>query len=143
MLALLLDSVTLAPPARAGPLSITLHTEDPGAVTLEGVHVRPVSVGAVGCEIPIAPLVADEGITLPFMSVTTTPVICMGARVSNVPELILKVAVDRTPSLTVLVFTPKRTQIVLPLLLAQLTVLPAAFALAPATTLTVPISATG
>jgi hypothetical protein len=143
MLALLLDRVILAPPAGAGPLSVTVHTEDPGAVTLEGVQVRLVSLGAVGCEIPMAPLVADEGITLPYMSVATTPVIWMGARVSSVPALIPNAVVARTPSLTVLVFTPKRMQIVLPLLLAQVIVLPAAFALAPATTLTVPISATG
>jgi hypothetical protein len=143
MLALLLDRPTLTPPASAAPLSVTLHAADPGAVTFEGVHERPVNLGAICCVIPMAPLVADDGITLPFMSVRTTPVIWMAARVSVVPELMPMVAVATTPSLTVLVFTPKTTQIVLPLLLAHVTVLPAAVALAPATTLTVPISDTG
>jgi hypothetical protein len=74
MLALLLDRPTLAPPVKAAPLSVTVHAADPGAVTFEGVQERPVNVGTIGCVIPMAPLVVDEGITLPYISVTTTPV---------------------------------------------------------------------
>jgi hypothetical protein len=142
-LALLLDKETLAPPASAAPLNVTLHAAVPGAVTFEGVQERPVNLGATGCVIPIAPLVADEGMTLPFRSVTTTPVAWIAARVSVVPELMPKLAVATTPSATMLLFTPTTTQIVLPLLLAHVTVLPAAVALGPATTLTVAISDTG
>jgi hypothetical protein len=74
MLALLLDRPTLIPPASAAPLSVTLHAAEPGALTFDGVQEMPVNLGAIGCVIPMAPLVADEGITLPFTSVTTTPV---------------------------------------------------------------------
>jgi hypothetical protein len=142
MLALLLDKPTLAPPVKAAPLIVTVHEADPGAVTLDGVQERAVNVGDTGCVIPMAPLVADEGITLPYISVMTTPVIWIGASVSVV-ALMPKVAVATTPSATMLLFTPTTTQIVLPPLLAHEMLLPAEVALGPATTLTVPMSDTG
>ena len=71
MLALLLDRATLAPPARAAALSVTLHAAVPGAVTLEGAQVSPVNVGAIGCEIFMT-LFADDEQHLPT-TVTTTP----------------------------------------------------------------------
>ena len=46
--ALLLDSVTCAPPAGAGPLSVTVPMEDPTPpTTLEGFSVSAATVGGV------------------------------------------------------------------------------------------------
>ena len=42
-LALLSDNATLNPPSGAGPLRVIVQVEDPGAFTLAGVHVRPLS----------------------------------------------------------------------------------------------------
>ena len=43
-LALLSESVTANPPAGAAPLSVTVHAEVPGAFTLAGVQVKPLTV---------------------------------------------------------------------------------------------------
>jgi len=43
-LALLLDSATLAPPAAAAELSVTVHAEVPGATTLAGLQLRLLTV---------------------------------------------------------------------------------------------------
>ena len=41
----LLDKATANPPVRAAELNVTVHAETPPGFTLEGAHVRPVSVG--------------------------------------------------------------------------------------------------
>jgi hypothetical protein len=46
-LALLFWSVTPKPPIAAGPLSVTVHDDDPGAFTLAGVQDKLLSVVAV------------------------------------------------------------------------------------------------
>jgi hypothetical protein len=43
-LALFSESVTATPPAGAAPLSVTVQVDDPGAVTLPGVHDRLLKV---------------------------------------------------------------------------------------------------
>ena len=43
-LALLLDRATFAPAAGAAALSVTVHAEEPGATTLEGLQVSPLTV---------------------------------------------------------------------------------------------------
>jgi hypothetical protein len=65
----------------------------------------------------------------------------MAAKGSSAPEETLKVAVAATPSDSRFVFTPNRTHVVLVALLEQLTLLPAAVALALATTFTLAMSA--
>jgi hypothetical protein len=142
-LALLLESATLDPPLNAGPLRLTVHTAEPGAFTLDGVHEMALNVGGTGWMIAIEPGVPDEGIGIPLGSAATTPEIWIGARESTLPGTTLKVAVAATPSLRTLVVIPYRTQIVLPLVLEQVTLFPAAVALAPAVTLTLAISAAG
>jgi len=42
---LLLAKATANPPVSAAELNVTVHAETPPGLTLEGVHVRPVSVG--------------------------------------------------------------------------------------------------
>jgi hypothetical protein len=100
-------------------------------------------VGGAGCTIVIAPPVPDEGIMSPFASLATTPAIWTVARESSAPGEMLKVAVAATPLVRTLVFIPNRMHIVLPLLLEQVTLLPAAVALAPATTFTLAMSVAG
>ena len=41
----LLDKATANPPVSAAELNVTVHAETPPGLTLEGAHVRPVSVG--------------------------------------------------------------------------------------------------
>ena len=53
----------------------------------------------------------------------------------------LKVAVARAPSLMMFAFSPNRTHVVEPAILEQLTLFPAAVALAPAATLTLTMEA--
>jgi hypothetical protein len=67
----------------------------------------------------------------------------MEATGSGAPAETLKVAVAATPLPSTFVFTPNRIHIVLPLVLEQVTLLPAAVALTPATTLTLEMSAAG
>ena len=45
-LALLLLSVTARPPAGATPLSVTVQAEDPGAFTVLGEQLKPLTVTA-------------------------------------------------------------------------------------------------
>jgi hypothetical protein len=85
----------------------------------------------------------EDGITLPFMSVTTTSVIQTGGTVSAAPALIVKFAIANTPSLRIRRFKPTTMQMVRPALLLQVTVFPAALAPVPVTTLTFAMAEVG
>ncbi len=54
MLALLLDSVTVEPPAGAAEVKVTVHVEAPGALTVAGEQLR-----LPGCVVTVNAIVAD------------------------------------------------------------------------------------
>jgi hypothetical protein len=54
MLALLLDKVTVAPPAGAAAVSVTVQLEVPGAFTVAGEQLKP-----LGCAVTVKAMVAD------------------------------------------------------------------------------------
>jgi hypothetical protein len=74
MFVLLLESDTDVE-ASAGPLRVTVHDADPGALIAAGVHEIPLNAGGTGCAIAIDPSDPDAGIGKPLGSVAMTPVI--------------------------------------------------------------------
>jgi hypothetical protein len=54
MLALLLDSVTVAPPAGATAVSVTVQLEVPGAFTVVGEQLK-----LLGCAVTVSAMVVD------------------------------------------------------------------------------------
>jgi hypothetical protein len=137
---LLLARDTPNPPARAGTLNPTLQTAVPGAVTLAGAQKRLLRAGRMIDVIEMLPPTPDAGIELDDAPTAATAVTASGVGAATAPGAILNVAVARMPSLITLLFAPYTMHIVLPLLFAHATILPAAVALAPAVTLTLAMS---
>ena len=139
-LALLLAREVPNPPVSAAPLSVTMHIEDPPALTVAGVHDRLVSVGETGCKIESVPPVPDAAMDVLVGSADVKALIWIGAAVSNEPDAIVNVALASVPLLMMFVLIPYATQIVAPMLLEQVTLLLAAVALDPDVTVTLEIS---
>jgi hypothetical protein len=136
---LLLARETANPPVRAGALNPTLQAAVPGALTLAGAQETPVKTGTVSKD--MVPPVPDAEVVLPEASAALTAVIATGTEALRVPGAMLNVTVANVPSPMTVLFIPKATQIVLPLVLVQDTLLPAAVALLPAVALTPAMSA--
>jgi hypothetical protein len=139
-LVLLLAREVPNPPVSAAQLNVTVHIEDPPALTVVGVHDRPVSVGETGCKIESVPPVPDAAMDVLVGSAEVKALIWIGAAVSNEPDAIVNVALAKVPLLMMFVLIPYATQIVAPMLLEQVTLLLAAVALDPAVTVTLEIS---
>ncbi len=138
---LLLAKAVTNPPVSAAPLNVTVQAEVPAALTIAGMHERPLSVGAVGCRIESVPPVPEAEIELPpLTSVAITPVTWSGAEVTKEPDAIVNVALATVPLLMVFVLSPYATQVVEVVLLEQVTLLPAAVVLDPAVTVTLEMS---
>jgi len=92
-LELLLDRAIASPPLGAAVLSVAVQTEEPGAFTLDGLHVKVLRVTGVGGTTVMVPLVPDEGMEFPPGSDVTIPLRVMGTLVLLLVPEIVKLAV--------------------------------------------------
>ena len=114
-LALLLESDTAKPPVGAAALDVTVQEEDPGAFTVPGEQLTVFNVtGGESCMIVIAAPAPRAGIGALDGSVASTPVSVTGELVLVVPGAIVKVAWATDPFAMAVLFSPKRTHVVLP-----------------------------
>jgi hypothetical protein len=106
-LALLSDSATTNPPIGAGPLRVTVQALAPGAFTLAGAHVRPLSVtGGGGCVIVIVPPLSVVGIELPETVEAIVLVIDTATLGLVVPAAMVRFAMPICPFAIAVAFTP-------------------------------------
>ncbi|MBZ5676598.1 MAG: hypothetical protein LAP61_20360 [Acidobacteriia bacterium] len=137
--ALLLDSATAKPPVGAALLIVTVHAEEPGALTLVGEQESPLSTGGTWVT-AIVPPVPDMGIALPVAPVAIIPLSATDILGLTLAGEIVNVAVATVP-FGITAVAPNRTHVVDPLLPVQVTSFPAAVAAALGTTVTLVTSA--
>ena len=97
-LALLLERATASPPLGAAALSVAVQTEEPGAFTLDGLHVKVLGVTGVGGTTVMIPFVPDEGMEFPPASDVTIPLRVIGTLALVLEPEIARVAVATAPA---------------------------------------------
>jgi hypothetical protein len=130
---LLLVTVIAKPPVGAALLSVAVHAEVPGALTVVGEQTRLLKTAGV-CVMVIAPPVPDEGIEFAVAPVATMLVTPIGMLALVDPAEIVNVAVASVP-VGIVDVPPNRMHIVDPAP-EQSTLFPAAVAAGLATTVT-------
>jgi hypothetical protein len=137
-----LETVNRRPPAGAGPLSVTVQVEAPGALTGEGEQEMEVgaTLGPTTGTMVSTPLDPLDGILVPSLVDETVPVNWSEVEASVAPVAIWMVACATTPSAIALEFKPNITQVILPLPFEQVTVFPAAVAAVPVVIVTLEMS---
>jgi hypothetical protein len=129
--ALLLDRLTLAPPAGAAAVRVTVQVLVPGVTTEAGVQLRLAGCGRVMVTVPPAVITA---IGSPPGVVPSAPAICTVDDVLLVVGETVNVAVATTPEAMAVVFSPVTRQIIEPPPPLQATDLSAALAAGPVLT---------
>ncbi|MBK9170139.1 MAG: hypothetical protein IPM24_22120 [Bryobacterales bacterium] len=142
--ALLSDRATVAPPAGAAWVRVTVQVLEPGVAIEVGEQPRAETPTGVGWTIETVPPVAVAGIEVPAPEDATGFETWTAADVDAVEAAMVKVARATTPLAMPDVFRPKTRQFRVPEPASeQLRILPAFEADAPATTLTELKSAAG
>ena len=114
-LALLSESVTSIPPLAAGPVSVTVQTEFPGAFTLPGLQDTAPSDREPPWLMVMIPPVPAVGMEAPPPEVADRPLRTTGALVLEVPEAIVKAKVATVPFPIVEVLNPTTRHVAVPL----------------------------
>lgn len=131
---LVLVRVTLAPPAGAAPLKVTVQVEFAPELRLAGEHCKPDTVGR-GAWTTIVPLVPETGNAVPS---ARDPIRLPSVRGTDgpLPADSVTVTTATTPLPIAVAFIPDAMQIAEPMAELQLRVFPAAVNAGPAAKLT-------
>lgn len=131
---LVLVSATLAPPAGAAPLKVTVQVELAPVPKLVGEHCNADTVGRAACTV-IVPLVPVTAKAVPF---DADPIKLPSVRGTDgpLPAESATVTTATTPLPIPFAFMPEATHIAEPLAVLQLRVFPAAVKAGPAAKLT-------
>jgi len=131
---LLSDTVTAVPPVGAADEIVTVQLVLPPDTTDVGVHVSPVTVGAVTWPTAIVPPVAVAPVDIPPAD-TAIALLSGSATDALLVELKVTETIATTPLAIVLVFIPDVRHVSVPEPVTQFRLLPAAVRAAPAAAL--------
>jgi len=134
--ALLLPSATTKVEVGALPLTLTEQDAVPGAITVDGLQVRPESVVVADCVTEMVPPVPDSTIADPSEAAADIPVNWRPIDEGCVPVATVALTVATAPDVIVVAFCPDSTQVTVPAPGLQSIVLDAAFAAAPGAIMT-------